>query len=400
MTVKNSISVDLSNELPQMTEMINSISSELKKIGEVNGSILKSVQLVSLGMDSSYLKNVNITSDILAKSLGKVSLDYTKSLNPLIKMSNPLSKQLEGSFNDLTRNAFASFAKSLNFSGALTKISSSSLERVATSLSAALSNVEFDEIDFSGINTTNNAKPSYLDISYEVDVNKGVLKVAEESDPYLSGKSDSKKVVNLDETNTKKTVADMDEADLRRIFSESILITQTKEDSGADTKKRTFSLAAFFLETCRDYALDHSKAVLHLLIMYIIPIVTNIYNDAQYNSEVKQQEVKQQIVANIQDFQEVREVRKTIPRDVRYELTDQVGFLRTNVLLRSGASKDAPLEVQDVLTTNTVLTILVREDRKMERKGNWIKVQVESGDLIGEKGWIQESTVIKFKKEE
>ncbi|WP_409276395.1 hypothetical protein V1499_22970 (plasmid) [Neobacillus sp. SCS-31] len=69
-----------------------------------------------------------------------------------------------------------------------------------------------------------------------------------------------------------------------------------------------------------------------------------------------------------------------------------LGFLREESFLREGSKRTAPLVTYEKLPKNAIVTIL-------ERKGNWVKIQVHSdNDLSGEVGWLEESKVNKFEK--
>ena len=78
-----------------------------------------------------------------------------------------------------------------------------------------------------------------------------------------------------------------------------------------------------------------------------------------------------------------------ITRYVKVNPTDQVAFLRKDSFLREGNFISSPVVSETKVTPKTVLTII-------DRKNNWVKVEVNTGNSCGSIGWVQESMVIKF----
>lgn len=71
-----------------------------------------------------------------------------------------------------------------------------------------------------------------------------------------------------------------------------------------------------------------------------------------------------------------------------YEYINKIGVIRTDTIIREGKTKNAPAIKE--IKINTVINIV-------EKKGNWIKIQSPINNEYIE-GWVEESTVIKFKK--
>lgn len=71
-----------------------------------------------------------------------------------------------------------------------------------------------------------------------------------------------------------------------------------------------------------------------------------------------------------------------------YEYINKVGIIRVDTIIREGKTKNA-LAIKEI-KINTVVNIL-------EKKGNWIKIQLPINNEYIE-GWVEESTVLKFKK--
>jgi hypothetical protein len=56
-----------------------------------------------------------------------------------------------------------------------------------------------------------------------------------------------------------------------------------------------------------------------------------------------------------------------------------------------GPSKSSPVAYFTKFPKNSVFTVV-------ERRNNWVKVEVIGGELDGDKGWVEESKLLKFKK--
>jgi Bacterial SH3 domain len=118
---------------------------------------------------------------------------------------------------------------------------------------------------------------------------------------------------------------------------------------------------------------------LSLIIAFTITLITG-----QFNADVIEE-----IGNRVEETDTYRDTKKIITRYVKVNPTEQVAFFRKDSYLREGTSKRAPVVSRTKIRTKTVLTIV-------ERKNNWVKVEVNTGDSCGEIGWVQESTIIKF----
>ncbi|MCM3093711.1 MULTISPECIES: hypothetical protein [unclassified Cytobacillus] len=165
-----------------------------------------------------------------------------------------------------------------------------------------------------------------------------------------------------------KKLIDMTEEDLKRLFEKSL------------TKARAFSLPAFIYYLYAEYVNDAARVILEIMFAFSLTFLTG-----QYNAEVKAL-----IADTMQDSMIVKDTRKVITKYIKVNPVDQVAFLRNESFLRQGTSKTSPVVPGGKVSTVSVLTII-------ERKNNWIKVEVDTGESCGEIGWVEESKVIKFK---
>ncbi|MED3576100.1 hypothetical protein [Cytobacillus praedii] len=142
-----------------------------------------------------------------------------------------------------------------------------------------------------------------------------------------------------------------------------------------------FSLKNFVIALFEAYVLSEALKVLGVILSTIIAL-----NKGAINAELKSE-----IEAHFNYESTYRETRKIITKYIMVFPTDQVAFLREEIYLRKGSSKSAPIVSNTKISTKSVLTII-------ERKKNWLKVEVDTGESYGEIGWVQESKIIKFKK--
>jgi hypothetical protein len=134
------------------------------------------------------------------------------------------------------------------------------------------------------------------------------------------------------------------------------------------------------------YIFEEYTKEIALVLLEIVFAFTFTFLTGQLNAEVVAE-----VGERIEETKTFRDAKKIITRYVKVNPTNQIAFLRKETLLRESHSKTSPVVSESPITTKTVLTII-------ERKNNWVKVQVDTGNSCGEIGWVQESTVIKFKQ--
>lgn len=171
------------------------------------------------------------------------------------------------------------------------------------------------------------------------------------------------------EKNHSEKLQEVNESQLMKIFE------KYTEPKGNLSLK---SVVAALFET---YVLSEALKILNIIFSVIIAL-----NNGAINAELKEEIGKRFDYAST-----YRENRKILTKYIKIYPTDQVAFLREETYLRKGLSKNAPVVSNTKISTKTVLTII-------ERRGNWIKVEIDTGESCGEIGWIQESMSIKFKK--
>ncbi|MFP5114731.1 SH3 domain-containing protein [Bacillaceae bacterium C204] len=292
------------------------------------------------------------------KNMGDLHSRYLDAVSPMVKAINNYSKYLNSSGLDVLGRQkqiweqYSAALERLNQHQHLLKsLDTSHLTRITSSLGSVFAEANIRNIDFSGLNDLN--FDDFTDFYGELD------------DP--SGNGSYSEGAGLIEP--KKTLTDMTEEDLNKIITRSM-----------DAAKK-FSIVAFIFGLYSEYVNDAAKVILEVVFAFMLTTVTG-----QYNAEVKAE-----IIDTVQETKAVTDMRKVIIKYVKVNPTDQVAFLRKEAFLRCGASKKASVALKEKISTKTVLTIV-------ERKNNWLKVEIDSGDFAGEIGWIEESKVTKFKK--
>jgi hypothetical protein len=190
---------------------------------------------------------------------------------------------------------------------------------------------------------------------------------------------------------------------IKREFSTSVTVSYDISTSATDTPKKKlseitveefteiikkcispknqFSVAAFITFLYSDYAKDAVRVLLEITVAFMITLATG-------NLDAK---VRAEIVNTVEESMVYKDMRKIIIKYVKVNPYSQIAFLRDDAYLRQGTSKNAPIVTNTKIKTNTVLTII-------DRRNNWLLVQVDNSDSCGRYGWIQESKVVKFKK--
>lgn len=324
------------------------------------------------------LENYNTSLDIIRgsalttlKSLESDHSKFLKELSPAMTGLNNYSKYFSTAFSGLDtlkrqgriweqlslslemathqRERIKNLGKMFNWNSQV--IDSARLSKFTLSMESIFAEESIRKIDLSGLDQLNDVAGSTgSDLNIDITARSGGEVTAAVDTP-------------------KKKLADMTEDDLKKIILNSL------------TSYGAFSIVKFIYNLYADYVNDAAKVLLEVVFAFVITHVTGHYNA----------EVKHEIYETIQESKTVTDSRKVITKYVKVNPTDQVAFLRTETFLRGGDSKKSLVVLKEKITTKTVLTIL-------ERKNNWLKVEIYSGDFAGETGWIEESKVIKFKK--
>lgn len=184
---------------------------------------------------------------------------------------------------------------------------------------------------------------------------------------HHDGHSDLSATITV--TKTEKKLGDMTASEFQELLKKYI------------TPKGNFAIGSFLLFVFNDYAKDVALVVMEIVFAFAITFMTG-----QFNAEVIEE-----VGNRIEETKTYKDARKIVTRYVKANPTEQIGFLRKDSVLREGASKNAPVVSQTPITTKVVLAII-------DRKQNWLRVEINTGNSCGEIGWIQESKVIKFKR--
>ncbi len=95
----------------------------------------------------------------------------------------------------------------------------------------------------------------------------------------------------------------------------------------------------------------------------------------------------------------IKHIYKLFVEDKRLEVPiSQMAYTKVSTYLREGPKKTTPVVTEQKLGKNQVVILLERDDEKIERKSSWVKVYFETDEDSGA-GWIEESKLIKFKRE-
>jgi hypothetical protein len=316
-------------------QLLKSMTPALKNFSSVNKMYSSTISDTLKQISDYYQDSLNATfSKVYSHQRG-----ILEQMSPALR----LGKQQQ----ELVRTFQKVYTSSLTQS----IIDTNQLSKVASSITSVLNEISIRNIDFSGVdnlNPLNGSGESEVKVDITATSNVEVAAVVEKQ---------------------KKKLIDMTDEDVKKLISSAI------------TPVKTFSIAAFIYNLYSDYVNDAAKVIIEVVFAFMFTTLTG-----QYNAEVKHA-----IFETIQETNAVTDTRKVITKFVKANPTDQVAFLRKTAFLRSGATRKAPITMTEKISTKTVLTVV-------ERKNNWLKVAVDTGDFSGEVGWIEESKVIKFKK--
>lgn len=165
-------------------------------------------------------------------------------------------------------------------------------------------------------------------------------------------------------------------------YKEIIYDALQKSESSSNNKSNM--IGTFFKEVFKNFTINQSISVCMIFIQIIIAI---IYGIAQGNHD---NEVKNQVQSIINDTSYGKAYKKIFVNNKKVEKPiGKLGYSRVQLLIRSGPKRTSPVVEKQIVPKNTVVILL-------ERKGNWLKVQVEH-DISCYIGWVEESKITKFK---
>ncbi|MCK6205726.1 SH3 domain-containing protein [Bacillus infantis] len=340
---------DIFKEINENHRRMQKMVNPLSELNDSYREIQKMINPLSETLLNSHLKIADSLSPVIE------SIRYQqKTMKSLTRTTNLLKnhlyitnqslfpvldsqRQLMTAFETISKQA--KLLPNFDFNNTIT-----SLNSILTDESTAIKN-----IDFTGLDNLN------FDSIPEM-----------RQEPLQDGISDLASTVTI--AKPKKKLVDMDEAELGKVIKKHV-------NAG------TLSLAGLVIWLFEDYVKETALLLLEVIFAFSITIFTG-----QFDAEVKVA-----IENRIEQSNTYRDARKVITRYVKVNPYGQVAFIRKETYLRKGASKKAPVVSRLKPHTNTVLTIV-------NRKTNWLKVSIDTGNSCGEIGWVEESKVVKFKK--
>jgi hypothetical protein len=161
-------------------------------------------------------------------------------------------------------------------------------------------------------------------------------------------------------------------------------IEESFPESDLNAPNRSNKLEVFFKKLLEAAKYDLALQAMCITLQILIAITLGIAED---DHDI---EIKNEIQSIIKDSTYGKAYQRIfINENIEYPLSE-VGYLRTDTLIREGAKQTAPVNIHEIIPHKTVVTILTR-------KGNWIKILISDKDHYYT-GWVEKSKVVKFKK--
>ncbi|HWK24755.1 MAG TPA: hypothetical protein VNS08_17205 [Ureibacillus sp.] len=240
---------------------------------------------------------------------------------------------------------------------------------------------EVQEIMFNNIVSSTNLYNLFDDVTFDSlnVLDEIITDISDEDEPYYQeGNSDLQATITV---NRPDLVSNMTKAELRVEMAQAIEEAQSRVSKSMTVKER---IQFFVFGVIASMGQDISKEIiwpfLEVLFSLMIAIASGNHD---YN-------VFKEISEKINETETAKTVKKAFVKDPEIEKPIQeMAFLRTESKLRTRPSNKAHLASEVPISKNTVVF-------PVEKKGNWILVEVETKDDVFI-GWVQESRVIKFK---
>jgi hypothetical protein len=296
-------------------------------------------------MKSVSVSRIDLNEAIspILKSVAQNQRTLAYSIDPFIAKQNKL-------FKNITRQLSNIAVPLPQNRAAAVIIDSSRINELMTSFRTTLSQAALN-IDFTGLDE--------LDITINSEEANQAINIAEADLPG-----------SILVTSPKKKLIDMTEEDLINLLKRCI-----------NPKTQAFSLLGFIYALYSDYVNEAARILIEIMLVVCCSLLTGHY-DAEVKAAIKER---------VMETTTVKDLRKVITKYVKFNPYGQLAFVRKDSYLRKGSSKNAPLVTKTKITSKTPLTIL-------DRRSNWLKVEIDDGDYHGEIGWVQESAVVKYKR--
>lgn len=344
MKLENSVIEQVLKNQETIQKMITPLSTTILDSHE---NLMKSVSSAALNMSEGLkinLPRIDLSPLTQVFETNKHLLSYKSNIPDLSSSLLNAVESYQSSFSTLS-NISQQYQKDLQLSQSIYSDLMRSLFASVGPLDSTFAQIS--NIDFSGLK----------ELAIDDFVENG----------HQDGQSDLSATVTV--TKPVKKLADITVSEFEDLIKKHI------------TPLGTFSLGAFLFTIFEDYIKDIALALTEVVFALAISFMTG-----QFNAEVIEE-----VGNRIEETKTYKDARKIVTRYVKANPTEQIGFLRKDSILREGASKNAPVVSQTPITTKVVLTII-------DRKQNWVRVEINTGSSCGEIGWIQESKVIKFKR--
>ncbi|WP_404338038.1 hypothetical protein [Planococcus rifietoensis] len=327
---------------------------------------LKSNEISALVNGNAIFSEISANLSAAALSYNNAQADYFKAYASL----NPLKSSIIESQVDLTKVISALPSSKISVEDF------SALNEVATLVNA---NISWQKITDS-LSALQVSKDSFADISKFVESAITMSKTE-----FLNTNFDlSKSVSEMEELAEEVADAETRETDIE-IFSEEQLdfILSSLEEwlEGKISFKNT-------LDRVKGSKIVYEvmKAIVFSFIMQITGVI-GILDDPKIHQE-------REIVKSVQQYMDSKvtlysQYKKYYANSEDWLTYRSIGLTRTEVKLRKGRSRTAPLATEEVLSKKTAVLMF-------ELKNNWREIEVEvRGTYI--RGWVPESTITRLK---
>ncbi|MDP4084750.1 MAG: hypothetical protein Q8934_09070 [Bacillota bacterium] len=311
----------------------------LQEFSSKMASALDSINQSQIIFSKAALEAIKTKNSLLNSIFASIKLVEDRHINLISYISN-INKKNQDLFKSMKDYLDLSIHHGINFT-----IMNQFVSTISSVLNNDVLDIDFSDLDELNI-TSNPAEPSQS------------INVAESD---LAGTF----VVRT----PKKKLIDMTEEDLTNLIKKCI-----------NPKTKTFAIGTYIYTLYSEYVNEAARVLIEIIFVVCISFITGHY-DAHLKAAIKDR---------ITETTTVQDLRKVITRYIKFNPYGQLAFVRKDSYIREGISKNSPLTINTKVSIRTPLTIL-------DRRGNWLKVEIDDGNSHGEIGWIQESAVVKYK---
>ncbi|MFJ8517717.1 hypothetical protein [Lysinibacillus xylanilyticus] len=351
-----------------------SLASTLGAVDNYNKASRSAVG-ASLASTLGAVDNYNKASrSAVGASLASTLGAYNKASRSAISASLASTLGAVDNYNKASRSAVgASLASTL---GAVDNYNKASRSAISASLASILGATHLYRENFESL--TNYASKVIESSNNNLFVVKDLIsRRLQDVDEVLNELNLSSPMMT-NENNVEYTTA-LSEDDVKRIFHEM----QTQQDN------KSSPFREFVRDILVTFGADSLKTIVKWLLLTLFTIIHTFATENHYEIiDSIQNSVNEgtYVTGYISAKKYVKEERLAL-----YQNINRIGILRVSSNVRLNNSRKSAFSSNIKLPKETVVNILMR-------KGNWIKIEVHFEDTIIE-GWIEESKIIKFKRE-